>query len=252
LRVGAFPVDAWITIQEAGWRRMISVIIPTLNEADGIAATLRAIFALAPGIEVIVVDGGSVDDTARVAAAEGAQVVLSGRGRGLQLARGARDARGEVLWFVHADTLPHSRALVDIEASLQDPGVAGGNFRLRFDGHSLGARFLNRLQGVRAVLGWHYGDNTIFVRRGVYREIGGFRPYPLFEDAELVKRIIRAGRFVTLPGPVKSSSRRFEEGRFISTSLLWLALQTLYWIGLPPRVLARLYPPIRKSGGRSE
>jgi rSAM/selenodomain-associated transferase 2 len=229
---------------------MISVIIPTLNEADGIAATLRAIFALAPGSEVIVADGGSVDGTARAAAAEGAQVVLSDRGRGLQLARGAREARGDVLWFVHADTLPHPRALADIEASLEDPGVAGGNFRLRFDGRSLGARFLNRMQGLRAMLGWHYGDNTIFVRRGVYLQIGGFRPYPLFEDADLVKRITRAGRFVVLPGPVISSSRRFENGRFVSTGLLWIVLQTLYWIGLPPRVLARLYPPIRKSRER--
>lgn len=230
---------------------MISVIIPTLNEADSIAATLRAIFALAPGAEVIVADGGSVDGTARTAAAEGAQVVLSDRGRGLQLARGAREARGDVLWFVHADTLPHPRALADIEASLRDPGVAGGNFRLRFDGHSLGARLLNRMQGLRTMLGWHYGDNTIFVRCGVYRQIGGFRPYPLFEDADLVKRIMRAGRFATLPGPVTSSSRRFENGRFVSTGLLWIVLQTLYWIGLPPRVLARLYPPIRKSRERS-
>lgn len=231
---------------------MISVIIPTLNEADSIAATLRAIFALAPGTEVIVADGGSTDGTARAATAEGARVVQAARGRGLQLARGAREARGQVLWFVHADMLPHPQALADIETSLQDPGVAGGNFRLRFDGRSLGARLLNRLQGVRAMLGWHYGDNTIFVRRRVYGEIGGFRPYPLFEDVDLVKRITQVGRFVTLPGPMTSSSRRFENGRFLSTVLLWIILQTLYWIGLPPRLLARLYPPVRKSRERSK
>jgi rSAM/selenodomain-associated transferase 2 len=226
---------------------MISVIIPALNEAGGIAGTLQAIFALDPSLDVIVADGGSVDGTEIVAASHGARAVQSGCGRGLQLASGAAEARGDVLWFVHADTLPHPGALADIETALRDPSVVGGNFRLRFDGHSPGARFLNRLQGLRRMLGWHYGDNTIFVRRAVYSKIGGFRPYPLFEDADLVKRIRRAGRFVALPGPVTSSSRRFENGRFLATGLLWILLQTLYWIGLPPRILARLYPPVRRS-----
>jgi rSAM/selenodomain-associated transferase 2 len=227
--------------------QMISVIIPALNEAGGIAATLQAILALDSSLDVIVADGGSADGTAIAAASHGARVVQSGRGRGLQLARGAEQARGEILWFVHADTLPHPGALADIEAALRDPGVAGGNFRLRFDGHSLGAWFLNHLQGLREILGWHYGDNTIFVRRVVYSKIGGFQPYPLFEDADLVKRIRRAGRFATLPGPVTSSSRRFENGRFLATGLLWILLQSLYWIGVPPRILARLYPPVRRS-----
>ena len=226
---------------------MISVIIPALNEADSIAATLCAICALDPSLEVIVADGGSEDSTASLASSQGARVVQSVRGRGLQLARGAEEARGDVLWFVHADTLPHSGALADIEDALRDPGVAGGNFKVHFDGHSRGARFLNRAQGVRRMLGWHYGDNTIFVRRGVYSKIGGFQPYPLFEDADLVKRIQRAGRFVTLPGPVTSSSRRFDNGRFLATGVLWIVLQTLYWIGVPPRLLARLYPPVRRS-----
>jgi rSAM/selenodomain-associated transferase 2 len=226
---------------------MITVIIPALNEADSIAGTLRAIFALDSNLEVIVVDGGSEDRTASFASSLGARVVQSARGRGLQLARGAQEARGDVLWFVHADTLPHPGALADIEAALHDPGVAGGNFCLRFDGHSPGARFLNRAQGVRRILGWHYGDNTIFVRRGVYWKIGGFQPYPLFEDADLVKRIRRAGRFVTLPGPVTSSSRRFDNGHFLATGLLWIVLQILYWIGVSPRILARLYPQVRRS-----
>jgi rSAM/selenodomain-associated transferase 2 len=226
---------------------MVSVIIPALNEAGSIAGTLRAIFALDSSLDVIVADGGSADGTVSIASSQGARVVQSGRGRGLQLARGAEQAHGDVLWFVHADTLPHPGALSDIEAALRDPGVAGGNFRLRFDGHSLGARFLNRLQGLRGMLGWHYGDNTIFVRRGVYSKIGGFQPYPLFEDADLVKRIRRAGRFATLPGPVTSSSRRFDNGRILATGLLWILLQSLYWIGVPPRILARLYPPVRRS-----
>ncbi len=226
---------------------MISVIIPTLNEARGIAATLRGIFALSPGLDVVVVDGGSEDVTAEAAALEGARVYHSERGRGAQLVKGAVEAHGEVLWFVHADTLPHPRALIDIEAALHDPGVAGGNFGIRFDGGSLAARFLNRLQGLRRMLGWHYGDNTIFVRREVYWAVGGFHPYPLFEDADLVKRIRRAGHFVTLPGPVTTSSRRFEDGRFLSTGLLWILLQTLYWLGMSSYVLARLYAPVRRQ-----
>ncbi|MDR3719281.1 MAG: TIGR04283 family arsenosugar biosynthesis glycosyltransferase [Bryobacteraceae bacterium] len=226
---------------------MISVIIPALNERFGIAATLQAIFALDPDLEVLVVDGGSQDGTPDAAAHTGAHVLQSAPGRGVQLAKGASEARGDVLWFVHADTLPHPRALNDIEAALNDPGVAGGNFRLRFDGATLAARFLNRLQGLRAWLGWHYGDNTIFVRSDVYRRIGGFRPYPLFEDADLVKRIRCAGQFVSLAGPVTTSSRRFEDGRFLSTGLLWIVLQTLYWCGLSPHALAHLYAPVRRK-----
>jgi rSAM/selenodomain-associated transferase 2 len=225
---------------------MLSVVIPALNESGSIAMTLRALFDLDPTLEIIVADGGSEDDTVNLASSLGARVVLSSRGRGLQLGAAAGQARGDVLWFLHADTLPHPGALADIEAALRDPGVAGGNFRLRFDGAGLGTRFLNRTQGLRRILAWHYGDNTIFVRREVYLEIGGFRPYPLFEDADLVKRIRRAGRFATLPGPVTSSSRRFDNGRFLATGLLWIVLQTLYWIGVPPRILARLYPPVRR------
>ncbi len=228
---------------------MISVIIPTLNEARCIAVTLQGIFALGPGLEVIVIDGGSEDSTAQAAAREGARVFFAQRGRGAQLGKGAAEALGDVLWFVHADTLPHPAALIDIEAALRDPGVAGGNFRIRFDGGTLAARFLNRLQGLRRMLGWHYGDNTIFVRRDVYWKIGGFQPYPLFEDADLVKRIRRAGRFSTLAGPVTTSSRRFEDGRFLSTGLLWIVLQTLYWLGVPPHALARLYAPVRTQDG---
>ena len=85
------------------------------------------------------------------------------------------------------------------------------------------------------------------MRRGVYEQLGGFLSYPLFEDADLVRRIARVGRFVTLPGPVTSSSRRFDNGRFLATGLLWIILQALYWIGVPPRILARLYPPVRRS-----
>lgn len=226
---------------------MVSVIIPALNEASGIAATVLAVLAIDPKLEVIVVDGNSADGTAAVASRAGAVVLQSAPGRGTQLAKGAAEAHGEILWFVHADTLPHPSALAEIRAALLDPTVAGGNFRVRFDGRTVATRFLNRLQGMRARVGWHYGDNTIFVRREVYWRVGGFRPYPLFEDADLVKRIARVGRFVTLAGPVTTSSRRFEGGRFVSTGLLWIVLQILYWVGVPPRTLARLYAPIRRA-----
>lgn len=226
---------------------MVSVIIPALNEASGIAATVLAVLAIEPKLEVIVVDGNSADGTAAVASRAGAVVLQSAPGRGTQLAKGAAEAHGEILWFVHADTLPHPSALAEIRAALLDPTVAGGNFRVCFDGRAAATRFLNRLQGMRARVGWHYGDNTIFVRREVYWRVGGFRPYPLFEDADLVKRIARVGRFVTLAGPVTTSSRRFEGGRFVSTGLLWIVLQILYWVGVPPRTLARLYAPIRRA-----
>jgi rSAM/selenodomain-associated transferase 2 len=228
----------------------LSVIVPTLNEARALGATLGVLTAL-PGVgEVIVADGGSEDQTVPVARAHGVRVLHAGRGRGLQMHAGAQAALGDVLWFVHADTHPPGDAVPQIEAALARPGVSGGCFAVHFDSASRAARFLAWLYARLRRLGLCYGDATLFVRRAAYEQVGGFRPWPLFEDVELAGRLRRRGRFVCLSAAVVTSARRFERQGLMRALLAWLVLQMLYWLGLPPPVLARLYAPVRFRPGR--
>lgn len=228
----------------------LSLILPTLNEAVALGATLDAVARLRGPIDVIVVDGRSEDETIGVAQAHGAQVCIAQRGRGSQMDAGARIAQGKILWFLHADTHPPADAVQQILQACDDPEVVGGNFTVKFDGEHYAARFLSWLYRYLGWLGLCYGDSAIFVRRDVYEQIGGFRPFLLFEDLDLVRRLKRTGRFVRLPGTVVTSSRRFERRSFLLTLGHWTMLQLLYWLGVKPHLLARLYVPVRTSRPR--
>jgi rSAM/selenodomain-associated transferase 2 len=223
----------------------LSVIIPTLEEEAALGPTLDALARVRGLLEVLVVDGGSRDGTLAVARAHGARALMAERGRGAQLHAGAATARGAVLWFLHADTVVPAEASERIAAALRDPAVVGGNFRLRFDGTGLAARFLTGLQPVFGWLGLCYGDSAIFVRREAYDAVGGFRPWPLFEDLDLVRRLRRHGRLAHVPVAVVASSRRFAGRSFALTFAHWVGLQMLYWLGVSPVRLARHYAPIR-------
>lgn len=222
-------------------RVFISVIIPALDEAHSIAATLDALARMEGGAEVIVVDGGSADGTVEVARGRGARVVNSERGRGAQMHAGAREARGEVFWFLHADTLAPPDAGRHIAAALADSRVVGGNFRVRFDGDSRAARFLTWLYPQLRLLGLAYGDSAFFVRRAAYERAGGFKPFPIFEDLDLLRALWRQGRFAQADSFVVTSSRRFARRSFALTFARWSLLQILYWLGVSPHTLARLY-----------
>jgi rSAM/selenodomain-associated transferase 2 len=226
-------------------RVALSIIIPTLNEARSIAATLDAVARVRGRVEVIVVDGGSSDGTLERMRERGARVIASERGRGAQMHAGARMAKGEAIWFLHADTIPPVDAAERIIEALRDEGVVGGNFCVRFDGTRRAARFLTWLYPQLRRLGLCYGDSGIFVRRDAYQRVGGFKPFPIFEDLDLVRELKRVGRVVRLPAQVITSSRRFEGRSFALTFTRWSALQVLYWLGVHPRRLNRLYAPIR-------
>jgi rSAM/selenodomain-associated transferase 2 len=223
---------------------LISIIIPTLNEAATIREAAAALEALSGEKEIIIADGGSADQTVEMARACGLQVIGAPRGRGQQMNAAARVARGGVLLFLHADTRLPADALKIIEGALQQPEVCGGNFSLVFDGRTWGARALTRLYPLLRWGGMCYGDSAIFVRRSVFEAMGGYRLIPLFEDCDLYARLRRAGRFVRLPAQARTSSRRFE-GRFLRTFALWSMLQVLYWLGINPHRLDRAYKPIR-------
>ncbi|HEY9284740.1 MAG TPA: hypothetical protein VIP46_14890, partial [Pyrinomonadaceae bacterium] len=174
--------------------------------------------------------------------------------RGAQMHAGACAARGHVLWFVHADTRPSAGCAARIEEALRDQSVVAGNFRVIFDGEARAARFLTWLYPRLRRLGLCYGDSAIFVRREAYERVGGFRAFPVFEDLDLVRRLRKVGRVAHLPAAVATSSRRFEGRSFALTFARWSLLQLLYWLGVHPRTLGRLYAPVRgaSQGGRSD
>lgn len=218
----------------------ISVIIPALNEADCIEHTLQSVTTQPGPCEIIVVDGGSQDDT-MVRAAPHAQVIPSLPGRARQMNAGAAIATGEVLLFLHADTLLPPDAFAAIRTTLADPSAEGGAFRLAFDAETLLLRFYSfctRFSVPRIC----FGDRAHFVRRSVFEEIGGFPEIPVFEDLELVRMLYLRSGFRFLPQTVTTAARRFEQygplRQQLRNTYLWLRYQT----GTAPEHLARFYP----------
>ncbi|HWQ35347.1 MAG TPA: TIGR04283 family arsenosugar biosynthesis glycosyltransferase [Blastocatellia bacterium] len=223
---------------------MISIIIPTLNEAATICATAAAVRQSNGKAEIIVSDGGSTDGTVEKARECGLRTISAPRGRGPQMNAAAQIASGDVLLFLHADTRLPAGALQLIIEAMKDSDVCGGNFSLIFDGRDWGSRLLTRLYPLLRLGGMCYGDSGFFVRRAAFEAVGGFRNFPIFEDCDLYKRLRRLGRFVHLKQQAVTSSRRFE-GKFLRTFALWSALQLLYWLGVNPHHLNRLYRPAR-------
>ena len=224
---------------------LISVVIPTLNEAASIGATLDALFDADAHCEIIIADGGSTDATLSVIENYPVKIVKSRRGRGTQLKNGAQHANGDFLWFVHADTTAAPECFRQMRRVLEDQSIAGGNFTIRFDGERSAAKFLSWLYPKLNALGLIYGDSAIFVRRDIYDKIGGFREYPIFEDLDFVERLRKIGAVVTLPAVVETSSRRFAEKSFALTFARWTFLQILYWCGVSPEKLVKIYFPAR-------
>ena len=223
----------------------ISAVVPTLNEASGIQGTVESLWKA--GVqEVIVVDGGSQDDTIARARAAGARVVSAPRGRALQLNRGAQEARGSILWFVHGDTRVPPQGGRALQEALMRPGVVAGAFDLGIDS----SRWA--LQVVARVASWRtrltrvpYGDQALFVRREAFEAVGGYPPWPLMEDVGLALQLRRIGRLTILPLRVWTSPRRWEREGIVYTTLRNWFLLTLFFLGMPPEHLRRWYPDTR-------
>lgn len=226
----------------------VSVIIPTLDEATSICRTLDSLARLSAELEIIVVDGGSSDRTPEIVHQRGVRLITSQLGRGKQMHAGACASTGEVLWFLHADTQPPHNAIEFIAAALCNPQIVGGSFDVEFDSRRFGARFVTSLYRVLRRVGIIYGDSAIFVQRAAYEAAGGFRPLAIFEDLDFLRRLRRCGQLARLSAAVVTSSRRFE-GSFVNTFSRWTLLQLLYWIGISPDALGKLYAPIRAQKG---
>lgn len=188
----------------------LSVVIPALDEAGGIADAVGS--AWAEGVEVLVVDGGSRDGSAERARVAGAKVLASAPGRARQLGVGAEAARGDVVLLLHADSRLPPGWDAAVRGALADPRVVGGAFRLRFDAPGLGLRIVEWGARLRAAL-FHlpYGDQALFVRRAVLEAIGGVPQVPIMEDLDLVRAMRRRGRLALLALPVATSPRRYRE-----------------------------------------
>lgn len=230
----------------------ISVIIPTLNEEFSIAKTLDALSRLVNIAEIIIVDGGSSDKTIEIvedykSSKELKIIKTLDANRGKQLNEGTKHAAGDVFWFVHADTRPVQGCGKQIKELMRYEQIVGGNFKILFDGKGKWSHFLTWLYPQLRSIGLLYGDSAFFVRRETYEKVGGFRDLPLFEDVDLHKRLLKKGQFVYVDLPVITSSRRFENRSFLWTFLRWSVFQGLYWFGVPPRLLAKRYAPIREA-----
>jgi rSAM/selenodomain-associated transferase 2 len=217
-----------------------AVLIPTLNEAGGLAATLAAARrAFGDAAEYIVSDGGSHDATTQIAVAGGARLVRGARGRGAQLNAALLATHAEVCVLLHADTLLPEDAAMHIRAALAH-SVAGA-FRLRFEGGQLA--WLARVINLRSVLFQSAtGDQAIFARHSVLNDIGGIPVVELFEDVRLWKQLKRAGRVQLVAAEVTTSARLWVKLGTWRGILLHLRLRLLYALGVSPHRLAQMYP----------
>jgi rSAM/selenodomain-associated transferase 2 len=220
---------------------MISVIIPTCDEAVTLRATLDSVAKNKTNQEVIVVDSGSVDGTSRLARENASRVLFSPRRhRAYQMNLGAQHAHGSILLFLHADTVLSTSALEQIESALRSNRILGGGFVRWYDSSSWFLRTTCLLASLRTRLtGWFLGDQAIFVRKQVFEKLGGFRDLDLFEDLDFSRRMTQMGQVVTLSPPVISASRRFQHRGAVLTTLADLWLTARYLMGASPSKLAK-------------
>ncbi len=229
-------------------RAMISVVIPTLDEGANLQHLLETLGRERTAAEIIVVDGGSRDDTRALAHSSGAKVLVSPPGRGPQLRAGAAAAAGDIILFLHADSIFPPGGLGRIAATLADaPAVVGGNFRVLFDGDSAFSRWLTGFYAWFRGHGLYYGDSGVFVRREIYVALGGIRPIALMEDYDFTRRLERAGVTCCIAEPpLITSSRRFEGRHPIAIVWGWLKLHALYHLGISSNRLAQIYNSARR------
>src|SRR2546422_146457 len=226
----------------------LSIIIPTLNEEKLIVQTLQAVRERTPEAEIVVVDGGSSDSTVTLAS-KYARVISTKRGRGGQLNAGAQATRGDILLFLHADTIPDTAGLVELMQVMQeetgDPASypVGGAFRMRFDDprplyRRIGENVTKRSLRTRS----YTGDQGIFTRRNTFEQLGGHRDWPFMEDVDYSERMGKAGPVVLLTHEVETSARRHERWGLLRTQLTVVVIRILYLLRVHPRRYEWLWP----------
>ncbi len=228
--------------RENSGRMQVSIIVPVLNEALGLEPFLRHLRRRAPGAEIVIVDGGSRDNTPDLASRLSDQAVFSKRGRALQMNAGASVSRGDLLWFLHADTEVPWGCLDEIKRIMVDPSVAGGFFRIRLPPRPAIYRLTDSFAHYAGILlRMRCGDHGIFCRRSVFAEIGGFPEVPLMEDVEFFRRLRRCGPVVHSNERIVVSPRRYQTIGPARLTFAYGLIATLYLFGAPLSLLARIY-----------
>src|SRR5215468_22328 len=224
--------------------RMISVIVPALNEEKALPATLARVLEQARGCEIIVVDGGSTDATCAIARSfPGVELLIAPRGRASQMNAGARVAGGGWLLFLHADTLLPHDGLARIAALPET--VRAGCFRHRFSGEHLGIRFMSWLHNLRcACTGVIYGDQAMFIRRSLFESLGGFPDVDALEDLIFGERLARLARPTVIPVEVVNDSRKFVKMGVFRSFVRVVAILVCYELRLPLWARA-FFDPVR-------
>ena len=222
---------------------MISVIIPTFNEEKSIKQVLQRLSQETTSHEIIIVDGGSSDKTVELASSS-AKIILSEKGRGIQLNEGAKRAKGEILFFLHGDCLIEPGTLLEVERATEK--FSGGCLTQAILDSSLFFRFIEWTGNIRArVYKIFYGDQGIFVRKDVFLKLRGFKSLALFEDIEFSRRLRRKDRSVVLSKHIYTSSRRWRRQGILKTTLKNRLLLTLFYLRFPVSLLSKWYRDVR-------
>ncbi len=217
----------------------ISVIIPALNEARGILSCLESVKTQQGEFELIVADGGSIDGTVEVVQPH-ARVIHSRQGRAVQMNSGARQATGDVLLFLHADSYLPPCVFSLLERALADARIVGGTFTLRFNSPRLLLRLIAFFTQFEFRY-FHYGDQGIFVRRPVFEQLNGFSEISFMEDVDFLRRLHKTGRVTLLKQPITTSARRFLERGVLCQQLINTILVIFYLLGARPETLKKWY-----------
>ncbi len=219
----------------------ISIIIPVLNEEQAIGPCLDSLSGQ-PDLEILVVDGGSTDQTLRRASRTGVSCISSAAGRGTQQNTGAKAAAGDILLFLHCDTrLPRSFA-ANVQVILQQKGVAAGAFKLAINAQGSGYRFIEYIANLRSrALQLPYGDQALFMKRETYFAADGFPDQPILEDIAILSRVKQHGRIVTAATFAVTSARRWQQHGIVKTTLVNQLMLAGWAMGISPNKLARWY-----------
>jgi rSAM/selenodomain-associated transferase 2/rSAM/selenodomain-associated transferase 1 len=248
------PEDLRALVPQSQWPKpYLSVVVPTLDEADNLEATLTPL--MRPDVEILVADGGSQDATREVAAAHGAEIISAPRGRAVQQNAAARHCRGAALLFLHADTLLPADYMAYIFETLMDPHLALGAFRFATDYTGFGMGLITWATQLRSTkFQLPYGDQGIFMRPDIFNQLGGFPEVAIAEDLFLVRQARRLGRIVIVPAAAVTSGRRWRRYGVVWTTFINYLIAGGCLAGVPPKYLAFLYgrrPKPRPRPGRA-